>query len=284
MKLSERINVLEQAGINTDKYQLQISGAELSIVPSTDMIVEDKQIDNPKLFRRWITAQTFRMLNTPTYNYKTHAMEVGWDAYLRNRYDYKYQFSMMLEEMKTLNKLEKTDKEQFKERTAFFNQKVVVDTCNHYIRQFKKYVKEHMKEDDTVKLAINYKADAKFVAEYIDDMKEIIHDIRLANSYAEVYAYLKKFIRKMNKLPNDTPKCPQWKDAFKGSGAYYSLKNICLFHGVVLRDCKDKNESMAKLDRLFIEYKGEGWRFHQLLKDTIELNSFDLKESINRNK
>ena len=95
---------------------------------------------------------------------------------------------------------------------------------------------------------------------------------------------LKMFIKHMIQLPDNTPKCKQWKDAFKGIGAYETLKNLILFHDVVLRDCTGKADSMTKLTNRLYEYKGEGWRMHAMLKDTINLNNFDLVRSIRAHK
>ena len=88
-KLSERWAELERMGIDTTQLNLSLTG--VVITPVARMVVENKQVDNKKLFRRWVTAQTFRMIYEPSYNYKTHEYETGWDNYLRNCYDYKYQ-------------------------------------------------------------------------------------------------------------------------------------------------------------------------------------------------
>lgn len=282
MKLSERIRILEEAGIDTSKYNLKISGIEVEI-DAVNSIVEDKQVDNKKLFRRWITAQTFKMLNSESFNNKKGCMESGWDAYLRNCYDYKYQFTMMLEELKTLSKLYNTDKDEFNERSHFFNKDVVVATCNHYIAQLTKYVYQKQK-DGKIKLAQYGCVKVDDIDDlFIDKLRNIIENIELSENYNEMYICLKQFMRVMNKLPYETPKCSEWKASFKGNGAYYTLKNLIMFHGITLEGM-NKNESLDTLNILLEEYKGEYWKFHSLLKKVIEDNNFDLKESIERNK
>lgn len=285
--LQERIRLLEQAGVDTSAYELKLSGIVLkSDDDMTTDIVGNQQLTNKKLFRRWITAQTFRMLNSQTFNQNNKRWEIGWDAYLRNRYDYMYQFKMMLEEIRILSKLEIKDKEEFMERIKFFNKYVVIDTCNHYINQLFKYADKKQNHKHVVKLA---KYGEVFVYDlnklFVDDLREIINDIIQAETYSEIYVFLKKFIRKMNKLPADTPKCPSWKTAFKGSGAYYSLRNIILFHNVILEGYKDKKESLRELNVYTSKlHYTEVWKLHYLLKDTIAYNNFDLVRSINENK
>lgn len=275
--LQERIALLEQAGVNTSKYELKLEGIVLkSDQKEIESIVGKKQVNNKKLFRRWIAAQTFKMLN---YN-------DGWDAYLRNNYDYMYQFKMMLEEFRVLNKLEMTDKEEFNERSKFFNKTVSVATCEHYMKQLRKYIDDHKDNKGYIKLSQYGNIDVNDVNKtFADKLDSTIDDMKYVDTYAELYALLKKFMRKMNKLPHDTPKCPLWKDAFKGNGAYYTLKNLILFHGVVLRYCNDKNTSLDHLENYAkILNNGNLWRLHMLLKDTIELNNFDLRKSIERTK
>ena len=82
-----KMEALKNAGFDMNKYEL----TELVVLTPKEMevakgIVEDKQLDNKKLFRRWVTAQTFRMLTCDSYNYKTRRRESGWSAYLRNHY------------------------------------------------------------------------------------------------------------------------------------------------------------------------------------------------------
>ena len=53
----------------------------------------------------------------------------------------------------------------------------------------------------------------------------------------------------------------------------------------MLRDCNDKNTSLDHLENYAkILNNGDLWRLHMLLKDTIELNNFDLIKSIESSK
>ena len=273
-KLSEKLAVLEEMGLDTSKYNIEINGNVIEIKEANNF-VEDKQIKN-KAFRRWITAQTFKMLN----------YEGGWDACLRDSYSYMYQFTMMLEEMKTLAKLEKTDMEEFNERVHFFNKDVVIETCNHYLEQIKKYVGENW---DRKRKGIYLKkygwCESGDLNIIYDNIRVIINDIEKAKNYHEVYTNLNYFVDYMNKLPHNTTKCSAWKNAFRGSGAYYSLKNMILYHDFVLFGCYDKTSSLVELRRMLNEFKPyEVYRFHYVLKSNIEWSGFDLAKSIEAHK
>lgn len=286
-KLSERIAILEKAGVDTSIYTPTLTGGNLSINNSQihNDIVEDVQLENKKLFRRWITAQTFKMLQHKVRDPKDGKVKCDWNVYLRVMYSYDYTFKMMLKEVDDLRKLEIKDKEEFEERSHFFTQEVVVKTCEHYIKQLWKYI-ENKKKDRFVRLSKYGKVNIYEIDElFVNELRNLAEKMNsYSDDYNDIYHYLKDFMFLMNKLPYETPKCTQWKDAFKGSGAYYSLKNMILYHGVLLRDCSNKQESMHKLSRYLELYQGQGWRFHEMLKDTIKLNNFDLRESINRNK
>lgn len=278
--LSERIAMLEEMGIDTSKFNINLEGLTLNVV--ADNAVKDKQIDN-KVFRRWVTAQTFKMLYEPSYNPNTRIWEYGWDNYLRNGYSYMYQFTMMLEEIKTLAKIEVKDEESFDERSRFFTPEVVTKTCIDYLDKFNEYVSaNYNKKKDVIKLAKYGNVNAEKCTEIRHKLSECVEDMVLADSYSELYAHLKKFVNEMVKLPFETTKCKEWKTAFRSIGAYESLKNMILFHDCVLIGCVNKKESMDKLAECLETYKGEYWRFHYMLKDTIEYNHFDLRESIRK--
>lgn len=93
--------------------------------------------------------------------------------------------------------------------------------------------------------------------QFISDQNLVLSEMLKAQSYSELYVLLKLFMRKMIRLPRKTSKCPVWKDAFKGIGAYETLKNMILFHDVVLRGCDGKKDSMEKLTDCLESYKGE---------------------------
>ena len=113
--------------------------------------------------------------------------------------------------------------------------------------------------------------------------------INNSNSYKELEKCLRGFMNLMCKLPYGTPKCSQWKDAFKGKGSYVTLLNIIKFHNVRVvsfetGELLDRDSSVAYVESKLTKYKGNYWKFHELLKATIKANNFDLKKSIESQK
>ena len=303
----QRMESLRKANVNTNNFfnlnmnipvganvTVTIDGVLYEINSSSDAIVkqimDEGYVYNPKTDGRWVAAQTFRMLSEKSYNWKTCQYEYGWDAYLRNRYPYMYQFDMMIDELHRLSKMERDNDPEFDLLSEFFTKEVVVETCEHYVRQLKKFVKNQprrkCKGEPYVKLN-------KYGNVFIKDLNSKVYNrveyflakVERAENYKELEEALDFFATIVPKLPAETPKCSEWKDAFKGIGAYKTLNNIVKHHGCVVQNYEtgeilDRDGSVAYIESLVDTYCGEYWRFHELLKATIELNKFDLKESI----
>ena len=68
-------------------------------------------------------------------------------------------------------------------------------------------------------------------------------------------------MRNMVKLPYQTKKSAAWIDAYKGEGAFYTLKNLVMFHNCKIIDDTGVYygvHSMAYLNSRLDEYKYEG--------------------------
>ena len=302
---NERMAKLNNAGVNTGKYfnidlpEGLAPGATISVVINengqpvvvtgnsnndaiANQIIADGYVRNTKLHRRFVMAQMFHMLNYKSYD----GRDVGYNACLRRMYGYDYTLKMMLEEVKVLSKLEERDKETFEERSRFFTKYVVVKVLEDYMAKLKKHVETL--PDHKCK-GIPYKK-LKGVNIFNADLQKKVYTpleyhigyVRYSKSYAEMYRHLQKFVSNMIKLPYNTPKSKAWIDAYKGEGAYYTLKNLVMFHG-----CKVETEghgiisgasAMDYLKRMLIQYSGEGWRMFALMKRTIEINNFDFNK------
>ncbi len=294
-RLSEQLKVMEDMGVDTNSFTIYFGGKffagnkELAPVENSvlqNAPIEDKQLNHDS-FRRWITAQTFRMLSYVSYCGRKGE---GWDAYLRDFYSYEYQFKMMSEELKRMEKIKLTDKEEFKIRLCFFDKYVVVGTCKHYVRMFEKEYAKWMSSADELDKTIRVKGVGRTTGRYLNHLDtkltRIIYDIQDLedDDISGIRVMLNKFIKNMKvRLPEDTPKCKVWKEAFKGSGAYYTLKNLILFHDVKIKSIYglcDKRASLQLLDEALEECYEDGavWRLHYLMKRTIEDNNFSLED------
>ena len=101
-----------------------------------------------------------------------------------------------------------------------------------------------------------------------------------------MYKFLNNFMRGMIKLSYNTPKSQVWIDAFKGEGAYYTLKNLVMYHNCVINvnekyDIGAGSSAIGYLKGALDAYKGEGWRMFALMKKVIKDNNFNFNKRMN---
>ena len=315
MNKNERMRALNKAGIDTGKYfSVDLPnglkpGAKISLVINENgdpvivsdnynidtvmnddyiakQIIEDGYVRNTKLHRRFVMAQMFQMLNYKSYDGK----ETGFDAALRH-YGYDYQFKMMLEEVKVLSKLEVRDFDTFKERASFFTREVIAETCNDYVKKLEAHI-ENLKTYNCK--GVPYKK-VRGVNIFCEDLgkkiymplRVLIPKIKTAINYTELYKTLSEFKRKMIGISYHTPKCKMWIDAYKGEGAFYTLKNLIMFHNCGVMDIYGMHflygtAAMNELNTRLKDYQGEGWRMFAFMKKVISDNNFDFTKAMSK--
>lgn len=295
MNKIERMNKLNNAGINTSKYftvDLD-NGTKIHLIidengqpvvvdkkedPIANQIIEDGYVRNTKLHRRFVMAQMFSMLNYVSYD----RYNKGFHACLNDRYGYDYTFKMMLDEVKVLSKLEVRDYESFEERSHFFTKKVIIEVMSDYVEKLKIHVETIPNRKCK---GIPYKR-IKGQNIFVEDLGKKLYSplyihichMKYAEHYTEIYRVLKEFMNDMIVLPYNTPKSKAWIDAFKGEGAYYTLKNLVMFHDCFIDDNGHEISwiaAKAYLEIMLDKYQGEGWRMFALMKKVIADNNFD---------
>ena len=300
---NERMNVLQNAGIDTGKYfTLNINenipaGTKIHIVIDdngnyvpqiinendeiVEQIIEDGYVRNTKLHRRFVCAQMFHALNYVSYD----GSESGYNACLKNMYTYQYTLNMMLEEVRVLSKLEVRDKESFAERSHFFTKDVVVNVLNDYVDKLKKYVDTLPNKNCKGVPYKRVKGTNIFVADLekklYGPMRAKIREIGKASNYTQMYNLMTWFMKDMVKIPYNAPKSKAWIDAYKGEGAYYTLKNLVMFHDCAIEykyEIYRRDAAMQQLKYKLEDYKGEGWRMFAFMKKVIDDNHFDFNK------
>lgn len=291
---NNRKKILQDAGFDTSKCFSFILNEDLKagtrihimIEQDDDMIaqkiVNNGYLRNPRLQRRWIMAQTFRMLNDPN----------GYTAALHNSYDMKYQFEMMIRELEVLMRLKKEDPEYFEERRKFFTPDVIGNICFEYTDKLKKYI------DQLPLKRFKHKYDYKIIsgAQYTDwatsygncvFVENIERTILIMKNMStlmyrsnpekitELYDLLCNFYHSYF-ININTTTCASWIDAFKKEGAFYTMVNMVTSHNCFLKIGHKYYHDMAAVDYLrdMIEVY-EGWQMLGMLKEMIRYNHFD---------
>lgn len=297
---NERMNKLNAMGINTGKYftvPLENGGSVTIIIDENgnpvkvdnevvrrmsndaiaNQIIEDGYVRNTKLHRRFVMAQMFQGLNYKSWDGK----HLGYNEWVK-AHSVDYAFDMMLEEIRVLSKLEVRDRETFVERSHFFTKDVIMKTMEDYVEELKKHIDTLPSKNCK---GIPYKR-IKSTNIFVADLDKKVYAplrnetfrIKYASSYNELYRIVKSFMSKMVGLPYRAPKSKAWIDAYKGEGAFYTLKNLVMFHGCGIEingRMVYATAAMNVLNKRLIEYKGEGWRMFALMKKVIKDNKFD---------
>lgn len=298
MKASEKLAALAAAGINVSNLfsMAGVTGQEviarmdngrLSIVPEDDpifaAIVNNGVVPNNRLFRRWVMAQVFHMM---AYKNGKYGPE-GFTAAL-NAKGFKYSWQMVVEEFRVQAKLAKNDPENFAERNRWFDKLTVLKMCDFYLQELNKHI-NYLKATRTKKCKgvpyIRLRGRNIFVSDIPSKVINPLHKayaaIERAKNATALYNGVVSFYREMERswFEYNIAICPAFKDAYKGAGAYFAMKNLILFHKASFKNgCIKLGEkkSMAMLESKANEYKTEGWRLFGVMKKLIEDNNIDI--------
>lgn len=271
-----------------DVMDMEIGGCECPCCPCDDEIIngilENGYVRNTRLHRRWVMAQMFRALN-----WNSRYWGKGYNDYINNIYPYAYQFKMTQEEIRVISILQQEDMESFVERTQFFNFDVVIAMYKDYLNRLEKWINEL---DVKNCKGVPYKT-IKGNHIFISDLEKKVYapvrrfitritNLKCTGNYHSLYIELMKFnTREMIHLPSHTMKSSAWKDAYKGAGAYYTLKNMIMFHGCFVPRIHNPNfivygeGALQVLKAKTKEYQGEYWRLFAFMNKVIEDNKFD---------
>ena len=253
--------------------------------PIFDKIISQGTVPNRRLFRRWVMSQMFHMMSYTPYRSKE---PLGVTEMIHSL-GYEYQWKMLMDELYAQMKMEGRDPENFTDRNRWFNAGVVVSMAEDYIVQLQKYV-------DALKVrkckTIPYNR-IRYRNIFVSDLQDKLYNpfstattrIRKAKNAAQLFDAAKKFNDMRINMSHDTPQSKAWVDAYKGSGAYFTMQNLIRFHNcIAINDTGkrlNKCQSLAFISAKAEEYKdGEGWRLLAVLKKMLSDNNIDIKKKM----
>lgn len=298
MKASEKLAALAAAGINVSnlfsmagvtgqEVIARIDNGQLAIVPDDDpifaAIMGHGTVPNNRLFRRWVMAQVFHMMN---YKGQRWGME-GFTAAL-NAKGFKYSWKMVVEEFRVQATLEKNDPENFAERNRWFNKLTVLKMCDFYLSEFQKHVNhlqfarlKHCKGVPYIRLRGRNVFVSDIDSKVFVPLLKAYGAIERSDNASSLYRGVESFYREMQRcwFEYGIAISPAFKDAYKGAGAYFTIKNLILFHNASFKNGCVKlgqKKSMEMLESKAEEYKTEGWRLFGVMKKLIEDNNIDI--------
>jgi hypothetical protein len=299
-KAQDRIEALRNAGIdvnnlfamqgaNGGEYVASNKNGKLSILydndPIFNHIIEQGTVPNRRLFRRWVMAQMFHMISYTPYRSK----EPAGVTQMIHRLGYEYQWKMLMDELYAQMKMERRDVTNFSDRNRWFNAEVVMAMVKDYIDQLKERV-DTLKEKKCKGVPYKRLGNRNI---FISDLQVKVYKplylamarIKQAKNAAQLYDSAKRFNDMRIKMACSTPQSKAWVDAYKGSGAFFTMQNLIRFHNCVAIDDAgkrlDKFQSLAFIGAKAEAYKnGDGWRLFAVLKKMLDDNNIDIKKKM----
>lgn len=312
-KAQMRLEALKAAGVDVSKYfplgddkLIKIENGAAVPVDMDDatidavgkQIVEGGYVSNWKLFRRWVMSQMFHMLRDMNrYGY-------SFNEVLQHK-GYEYQWRMLENELYAQMKMcDHKDYDNLKARNLWFNGYVACDMAKDYISKLRSYIDDKciytIKKDKDGNKKKTYKHTCKgnpyirlqnkniFVADLerkvYTPLRDLANKMDAVPTYKELYDAVHEFNKNRKHLAWDTKQSDAFINAYKGSGSYYTMRNLIMFHGArFLKSGRKMSEvnSLKELESKAKSYDEQGWRMLGVLKQLISESNIDIQGKIN---
>lgn len=312
-KAQMRLEALKAAGVDVSKYfplgddqlikiengaAVPVNMDDATIDAVGKKIVEGGYVSNWKLFRRWVMSQMFHMLR------QMETDKLTFNEVLQRK-GYEYQWRMLENELYAQVKMsEHGDFDNVGSRNRWFNGDVASDMATDYISKLRKYVDDNLiynvKKDKDGNDKKTYKHTCKgtpyvrlqnkdiFVSDLekkvYTPLREIANEMAAVPTYKQLYDAVHKFNKNRKHLEWNTKQADAFINAYKGSGAYYTMRNLIMFHGArFLKGGRKMSEaaSLKKLESKAKSYDEQGWRMLGVLKQLIKESGIDIQGKIN---
>ena len=291
LPVSKRGDALRASGIDTSKYfsiQLPTGGEQLMKMsdegvpvavtaddPIMAAIVKQGTVPNRSLFRRWVMSQVFHGLSS----------RWGFTEWVKN-HGYKYQWEMLVEELRVQAKLYGKDMENFAARNRWFNRELAVTMSADYITKLEKDVQNRPRHKCKGVPYVTIDHKHYFVSDIekklISPLRHLMFGINVTKTPQHLYKAVREFWQATPCGSGCYDQCAAWKDAYKGMGAYATMQNLLRFHGCQFPKDNDfynrRLTGLQMLENAANAYAdGEGWRLFGLMKQMLDENGIDIE-------
>lgn len=293
LPVSKRGDALKAAGIDPSKYfaiqipgggeQMMMKTGDGKAVPVSDddpilaVIRKGGTVPNRSLFRRWVMSQVFHGL----------MWKWGFTDWVKH-HGYDYQWEMLVEELRVQAKLYGKDMENFEARNRWFNKELAVTMAQDYIEQMEADANSRKTHKCEGVPYIKFFRQNVFVKDIYKKLVEPMVRLKAAIYNAKTPQKLYEAVRAFNKArmqggnSGNYKQTAEWKDAYKGMGAYATMQNLLRFHGCAFpRDNGFYERRLSGLQMLENAAKiyadGEGWRLFGLMKQMLDENGIDIE-------
>ena len=249
---------------------------------------EGAYVKNHRLFRRWIMGQMFHILRDES-SYK------GYTSRLRS-YGVRYMWKVIRNEIHDMYVIRRNgDLAEYERRHMWFNEKIVREIGSSFADQLEKIGgrKPRHKCKGRPYLRLPGFGDVfcdEFDAKVVGKIRDLVNDIGSIDP--DCVEKLCDFCIRFKEGRYANLKMPvAFVNAYKANGAYFTLRNMLMFHGCILPakvtdeygkgiKLRGVQRQLAILDNVASSFKDEGWQLMGLLRDTIEANGVDVAKKI----
>lgn len=289
---------------------------QVRVLPEDDdivkVIISGGTLRTSHLFKQHVLAKMFKMLLGYKRWQKGYPMDYrgkyyDMDGYFTenlHRMGYDYQWKMLHEELWRQVRMESNgDFDSLREDNYWYNKQLAEKMLFDYMRQFNEMVSQMkvrrcrgckyitlrgagriLGSIKTSSYGYLYCSEIELLR---DKIRDLCNEILTAKTLTQLYIAVKRFHE--NYVPLDQTRkaygyrpffptqCKEWVDAYKGYGAYFSMKNLIMFHGCILQGFNDKQGSLDALDAMTFKQNERGYFLLGALKDMLRHNNFDIE-------
>lgn len=217
--------------------------------------------------------------------------------------DYEKAMDIMKSELEMMQMTLNPKKVEYLDANHWFNGCVAHDMAIDYISKLRSYIDDKciytVKEDKDGNKKKTYKHTCKgnpyirlqneniFVADLerkvYNPLRDLANKMSAVETYKELYDAVRKFNKNRKHLAWDTKQADAFITAYKGSGSYYTMRNLIMFHGArFMKNGRKMSEtnSLKELESKAKLYDEEGWRMLGVLKQLIKESNIDIQGKI----
>jgi hypothetical protein len=292
---------------------------QVRVLPDDDdivkVIISGGTLRTSHLFKQHVLAKMFKMLLSYKHYKDGYLMDdrgkyYDMDGYFTqnlHRMGYDYQWKMLHEELWRQVRMESNgDLNSLKEDIHWYNKQLAENMFFDYMRQLNemlsqmkvrrcrgsKYItlrgaESILRGHKSSSYGYLYCSEIELL---LDKLRDLGNEILTAKTLTQLHTAVKRFrmyyvpLEQTRKAYGYRPfyptQCKEWVDAYKGYGAYFSMKNLIMFHGCVLQEL-NKQESLDALDSMVFGQHVKGYYLLGALKDMLRYNNFDIEAKQN---
>lgn len=114
-------------------------------------------------------------------------------------------------------------------------------------------------------------------------LRDLANKMATVEDHKDLYDAVRKFNKNRKHLAWDTKQADAFIHAYKGSGSYYTMRNLIMFHGArFMKNGRKMSEanSLKELESKAKLYDEEGWKMLGVLKQLIKDNNISVQGKI----